>query len=128
MGGGNFAYAQTGQSDDTHSPEEWASMVVSRTKPAIAVNRCGLHGRDFKLPNVLRTISRPLERDTSEGVVSSWERRSYAGDQRIFGVGQFRLGFGECARYAAVNSLECCMAELLVNHFEADRPCPRPLS
>jgi hypothetical protein len=55
------AMGQTGQSEAIHSPEAWASVVVKWTMPAVwsiavvckvAISCC---------PNVLRTMSSPLE-------------------------------------------------------------------
>ena len=38
---------QTGQSDDTHSPDEWASTVANQISSSLLVDRGGLHRRDL---------------------------------------------------------------------------------
>ena len=44
---------QTGQSDDIHSPEECASMVVSWIEACFLFDRGGLNHRDFMLAETL---------------------------------------------------------------------------
>jgi hypothetical protein len=53
--------AQTGQSEETHSPEEWASTVVKRMSPASWSIDVVCTVAISCLPKALRTRSRPLE-------------------------------------------------------------------
>ena len=47
MRGAVSLIGQTGQSDEIHSPEEWASIVVRLTSPAVLVDRGRLDRRDL---------------------------------------------------------------------------------
>ena len=57
------AIGHTGQSDEIHSPEAWASIVVRLTRPAVWSIAVVWMAAIWCCPKVLRTISRPLERD-----------------------------------------------------------------
>ena len=53
---------QTGHSEEIHSPDECASTVVSRTKPAAVSMAVVCTAAISCRPKLLRTISRPLDR------------------------------------------------------------------
>jgi len=53
MGRCSSLTGQTGQSDDTHSPEAWTNVVVSRIRPVFGIDR-GRPGRyDLALAQAL---------------------------------------------------------------------------
>src|SRR5258708_6368831 len=119
----------TGQSDETHSPEEWASTVVRRISPpsSIAVV-CPV--AISCLPSALRTISRPLESEAYRNVRSL----SLGNRDWIVAVSDFS-GFvsSACALASApamvpIVSLDRCMGRLLAQDIEAHGPGFRPLS
>ena len=56
------ATGHTGQSDDIHSPEECASIVVSRIKPASCSMPVVCTTAISCWPRHLRTISRPADK------------------------------------------------------------------
>src|SRR4051812_13605337 len=55
------ATAQTGHSDEIHSPEEWASTVMSRTSPAASSIAVVWTVAISYLPSLFRPRSRPLD-------------------------------------------------------------------
>ena len=54
------AMAQTGQSEESHSPEAWARIVVSRMSPASLSISVDCTAAISWRPKVLRTMSSPL--------------------------------------------------------------------
>ena len=52
---------QTGQSDEIHSPDEWASSVLSLISPAVSSTEVDCRVAISCWPNVLRIMLKPLE-------------------------------------------------------------------
>ena len=61
--GGRLATGQTGQSEETHSPEECASVVVSRISPAASSIEVVWTVAISCRPSDLRTRSNPLDKE-----------------------------------------------------------------
>src|ERR1039458_9623979 len=113
---------QTGQSDDIHSPDEWARLVVRRISPtslSIAV-LCMVAISCW--PSTLRTMSSPLDNGAYRKVRSP----SRGNGDRIVAVSDFSgLVISACALASAaarapIDSLERCMAALHLEQIEAD--------
>ena len=69
------AILQTGHSDDSHSPDEWASVVVRRINPASLSIAMPCTVAISCPPSALRTMSRPL--DTPHSERSDLDRAGY---------------------------------------------------
>src|ERR1022692_3422742 len=114
---------QTGQSDDIHSPDEWARMVVRRISPtslSIAV-LCTVAISCW--PSTLRTMSSPLDNGAYRNVRSP----SRGNGDRIVAVSDFSglvisaCALASAAAMAPIDSLERCMAAPLhLEQIEAD--------
>src|SRR5713226_9214065 len=90
---------QTGQSEDTHSPDECASVVVSRISPAPSSIEVVCTVAISCRPSDLRTRSNPLERGVAEAAVAfPWEWRADGRGQRLLRVGKLDLRLGQRAR------------------------------
>jgi hypothetical protein len=105
---------QTGQSDDTHSPDEWARTVLNRISPAALSISVVCTVAISCRPNDLRTISSPLERDAYRNVRSA----SRGNGDRIVAVSDFSglvssaWALARAAAIAPIESLDRCMAIL----------------
>ena len=103
--------AQTGQSDDTHSPEECASTVVRRTRPASRSIPVVCTIAISCLPKALRTISRPLESEAYRNVLSP----SRGNGDRMVATSDFSglvssdWALASALAIAPIDSLERCM-------------------
>src|SRR4029077_6867535 len=114
----------TGQSEAIHSPEAWASTVVSDTVWMswsmtvvcnVAISCC---------PNTLRTMSRPLESDAyRKGRPGSSGRLPGRVPVNDFsGLVSSICALAKAAARAAIDSLDRCIARLhRVDYLEADR-------
>src|ERR1019366_6551650 len=115
---------QTGQSDDIHSPDEWARMVVRRISPtslSIAV-LCTVAISCW--PSTLRTMSSPLDNGAYRKVRSP----SRGNGDRIVAVSDFSgLVISDCALASAaamapIDSLERCITPPPPERMEVNRP------
>src|ERR1039458_4375145 len=115
---------QTGQSDDIHSPDEWARMVVRRISPtslSIAV-LCTVAISCW--PSTLRTMSSPLDNGAYRKVRSP----SRGNGDRMVAVSDFSglvisaCALASAAAMAPIDSLERCMIGLHLEQIEANRP------
>src|ERR1039458_9350747 len=113
---------QTGQSDDIHSPDEWARLVVRRISPtslSIAV-LCMVAISCW--PSTLRTMSSPLDNGAYRKVRSP----SRGNGDRIVAVSDFSglvisaCALASAAAIAPIDSLERCMTALHFQQIEAD--------
>src|SRR5271165_4975012 len=121
---------QTGQSDDTHSPDAWARMVVRRISPAsvsiAVVCTVAISWR----PRVLRTMSSPLESGAYRKVRScsrgNGERMVAHSD--FSGLTSSAWAFASAAAIAPIVSLDRCTGPLPVGEkIKADRARLRSL-
>src|SRR5580658_5025055 len=109
--------AQTGQSDEIHSPEECASTVVRLTMPApwsmavvctVAIS-CS--------PRVLRTISSPLDSGAYRKVCSAPEAPPWriVATSDFSGLTRTIWALAKAAARLAIELLDCCkVAALLI--------------
>src|ERR1700738_4635862 len=105
----------TGHSDETHSPEECARMVVSRSRPAsLSISVDWMVAISCR-PRLLRTISNPLDSGAYRKVRSA----SRGKGDRMMPTSDFSgLVSSACALASApemlpIVSLERCMARTL---------------
>src|SRR4249919_2418466 len=117
------ATGHTGQSEDIHSPEECASNVVRRMRPASAsIAVVWTVAISCRLRH-LRTISSPLASEAYLNVRGS----SRGNGEWIVAVSDFSglasspCAFANAVAIAPIVSLELCMSCLRLNEIEADR-------
>src|SRR5580704_11658630 len=115
--------AQTGHSDDSHSPDEWARTVVRRIHPASLSIEVVCTVAISCPPGDLRTISRPAGGAAWRWVCSlSRGCEARMGAVRDFaGLASSDCALASAAAIAPIVSLARCMARLPIQKIEADR-------
>src|SRR6516164_3706446 len=112
----------TGQSDDNHSPDECANIVVRWMNPVsllrVVVCTVAISCR----PRLLRTISRPLDNGAYRKVRWSFRGEPIAPISDFSGLVSSVCALAKAAAIVPIVSLERCMLGLLVGQLEAHRP------
>src|SRR6266404_619427 len=113
---------QTGQSEETHSPAECASVVVSRISPAASSIEVVCTVAISCRPSDLRTRSNPLDNEAERKLRSP----SRGNGERMVAVRDFSgLANSICALASApaiapIDSLQRCMTDLRHLEIKAD--------
>src|SRR6516225_9920897 len=115
--------AQTGQSEAIHSPEAWAKTVLRRKIPAASSIEVVCTVAISCWLNVLRTISRPLDKgayrkDRSSPLV--WSDRIVP-TRDFSGLTNCACALASAAAIVPIVSLDRCMATLRFEEVEANR-------
>ena len=92
--------AQTGHSDDSHSPDEWARTVVSRIHPAsLSIEVVCTVAISCAAERFADDIEPRGERGVAEGLIAfARVGGANGGRERLFRVGEFGLRLGERGR------------------------------
>src|SRR3954449_13463479 len=114
----------TGQSDEIHSPDECASTVVRRRRPAsLSISVAWIVAISCR-PRLLRTMSNPLDSGAYRKVRSA----SRGKGERIVATSDFSglvistCALARAAAMLAIDSLELCTAGLRAQDIKAHGP------
>src|SRR5215472_11982833 len=113
---------QTGQSDEIHSPEEWASTVLSLISPAVWSTEVDCTVAISCWPNVLRMMLSPSDKGAYRKISSAAPLPS---GRMVATIDFSGLMSSTCARARAaarlpMEPLDCCIAILGIQELKGD--------
>src|SRR5580704_15815388 len=121
--------AQTGQSEEIHSPDECARTVVRLTVPAVWSIAVVCTVAISCWPKVFRTMSRPLDNEAYRNVWSALPRSSerMVATRDFSGLTNSACALANAAARLAMDGLDLCTATLHAQEIKAHRPRLRAL-
>src|SRR6516162_11233854 len=113
---------QTGQSDEIHSPDEWANTVLSLIRPAVWSTDVDCRVAISCWPNVLRIMLSPSDKGAYRKICSAAPLPS---GRMVATIDFSGLTSSTCARARAaarlpMEPLDCCMSILGIQKLEGD--------